>query len=452
MPKQFKKLNNNSNFSLLQETIKRLERLKNVTEPVIICNKEHRFLVAEQCKEINVTPKAIILEPIGKNTAPAILLAALRVSEENEHNNLLVLSSDHILKNEEQFCMAVESSIEYSNNGKIILFGVIPNRAETGYGYIEVNNKPDLKELVPQNIKNFVEKPNIDLANKFLKDGRYLWNSGIFMFTAFTLIKEMKKYSKEVYEKVKKSYENKSRDLDFIRIEENHFKDCKSISIDNAIMEKTKLAVVFPLDDGWSDIGNWLSVWENSEKDKDNNSILGNVYSKENKNCYIRSENRMLVALGLDNLVVIETEDVVFVGDIKKSQEIKSLVDDLRSRKIRETDSNLQVFRPWGDYKTMIEGYRWLVKLITVKPGASLSLQMHHHRAEHWIVVKGTAEIELEGVKKILGENQSIHIPLGSKHRLSNPGKLSLELIEVQSGAYLDEDDIIRFKDNYNRS
>ena len=450
-PKQFKKLNGNSNYSLLQETIKRVEKLKNATAPIIVCNQEHRFLVAEQCKQINVNPIDIILEPISKNTAPAILLAALRVSEEDVLNNLLVLSSDHILKNEEQFCKAVESSIKYSNKGRIVLFGVIPNRAETGYGYIKVDKKPNLENFAAQTINNFVEKPNYDVAKKFLRDGRYLWNSGIFIFNASTFIQEMKKYSRETYEKVKKSYDNKTKDLDFIRIEENYFSDFESISIDNAIMEKTQLGVVLPLADGWSDIGNWLSLWENSEKDNEKNSLLGKVYSKENKNCYIRSENRMIVAFGLENIVVVETDDVVFVGDINKSQEIKEIVNDLKLRKIRESDSYLQVFRPWGNYKTMLEGYRWLVKLITVQPGASLSLQMHHHRAEHWIVVKGTAEIELEGVKTLLGENQSIHIPLGRKHRLSNPGKLSLELIEVQSGAYLDEDDIVRFNDKYNR-
>ena len=452
LPKQFRKLNSNTNLTLLQETIKRVESLTNVTDPIIVCNHEHRFLVAEQCQQINIKPRDIILEPLSKNTAPAILLAALRISEENDLTNLLVLSSDHVLKNEEQFCKVVKNSIKYSNEGKIVLFGVMPNRAETGYGYIEVGEKPNLEKLVAQKITNFFEKPNSEVANKFLKDGRYLWNSGIFMFNASTFINEMKMYAIETYNKVKESFDKKTIDLDFIRVDKYEFKNCESISIDNAVMEKTQLGVVLPLESGWSDIGSWLSVWENSEKDKNNNSITGKVYSKENKNCYLRSENRLLVALGLENTIVVETDDVVFVGDINKSQEIKKVVDDLRKRKIQASDSSLLVYRPWGNYKTMLEGYRWLVKLITVKPGASLSLQMHHHRAEHWIVVKGTAEIELDGAKKLLGENQSIHIPLGGKHRLSNPGKLSLELIEVQSGAYLDEDDIVRFNDKYNRS
>ena len=452
LPKQFKKLNGNSNFSLLQETIKRLDTIENIKQPIIICNEEHRFLVAEQCNQINIKPKDIILEPVSKNTAPAILLAVLSVLDEDDVNNLLVLSSDHIIKNKEQFTCTVSNAIKYSNEGNFVLFGVVPNKAETGYGYIEVDSQPDLDQEIAQNIKNFHEKPNIEEADKFLKDGQYLWNSGIFMFNKHIFIKEIKKHANKIYEKVITAYAHKIKDLDFIRIPKVFFDDCESISIDNAIMEKTKLGVVLPLDSGWSDIGNWLSLWENSEKDEVNNSIIGNVFSQGNTNSYLRSENRLLVALGLKNTLVVETDDAVLVADIHKSQEIKDIVTHLRNSGFKESCSHTQVFRPWGNYKIMLKGYRFQVKIITVKPGAILSLQMHHHRAEHWIVVKGTAKVEINGENTLLSENQSIHIPLGSKHRLHNPGKLELELIEVQSGPYLDEDDIVRFTDEYGRN
>ena len=450
-PKQFVSLSSDSKLTLIQETLQRIQNFDNVTAPIIICNQEHRFVVAEQCKEINVRPKEIILEPYARNTAPAILSAALRVFQENINGNLLILSSDQIMTNIEQFKLAVAKGEEYSNNGEIVLFGVLPSNPETGYGYIEVNKKPNLRELEAKNIISFIEKPNLKDAKKFIKNGNYLWNSGIFIMKASTVINQMKIYAPNIYKFVSESYKNKIKDLDFIRLEQENYKNCENISIDLAIMEKTNKGVVLPLDKGWSDIGNWFSLWQNSQKDINNNFMRGRVFSEENKNCYLRSENRLLVALGLKDLVVIETDDVVYVGDINKSQDVKNIVNQLKSNKEPESESHSLVFRPWGTYKSMIQGDRWQVKIIRVKPGASLSLQMHHHRAEHWIVVKGTANVELDCKNIILSENQSIYIPIGSKHRLSNPGKLTLELIEVQSGAYLNEDDIVRYEDFYGR-
>ena len=450
-PKQFVSLSSDSKLTLIQETLQRIQNFDNVTAPIIICNQEHRFVVAEQCKEINVRPKEIILEPYARNTAPAILSAALRVFQENINGNLLILSSDQIMTNIEQFKLAVAKGEEYSNNGEIVLFGVLPSNPETGYGYIEVNKKPNLRELEAKNIISFIEKPNLKDAKKFIKNGNYLWNSGIFIMKASTVINQMKIYAPNIYKFVSESYKNKIKDLDFIRLEQENYKNCENISIDLAIMEKTNKGVVLPLDKGWSDIGNWFSLWQNSQKDINNNFMRGRVFSQENKNCYLRSENRLLVALGLKDLVVIETDDVVYVGDINKSQDVKNIVNQLKSNKEPESESHSLVFRPWGTYKSMIQGDRWQVKIIRVKPGASLSLQMHHHRAEHWIVVKGTANVELDCKNIILSENQSIYIPIGSKHRLSNPGKLTLELIEVQSGAYLNEDDIVRYEDFYGR-
>ena len=450
-PKQFVSLTSDSKLSLMQETLKRIQKFDNTTAPIIICNQEHRFVVAEQCKEISINPKEIILEPFGRNTAPAILSAALRVYQENIDGNLLVLSSDQIMSNVEQFKLAVEKGENFSNNGKIVLFGVLPNEPETGYGYIEVDKKPNLKELEAKNIIKFIEKPNLKDAKNYLNNGNFLWNSGIFMMKAVTIINQMKEYCPSLYKNVYMSYEKKIKDLDFIRLEKENYKKCENLSIDFAIMEKTNLGIVLPLDEGWSDIGNWFSLWKNSQKDSNNNSIKGRVFSEKNKNCYFRSENRMMVALGLKDLVVIETDDVVYVGDINKSKDLKNLVNKLKISKEPESHSHSLVFRPWGTYKSMIQGERWQVKIIKVKPGASLSLQMHHHRSEHWIVVKGTANVELDGKNILLSENQSIYIPLGSKHRLSNPGKLTLELIEVQSGAYLYEDDIVRYSDFYGR-
>ena len=447
-PKQYKAINSNSKLSLLQETIKRIETLKDICSPIIVCNEEHRFLVAEQCKEINIKPKDIILEPVGKNTAPAILVAAMRALEDEKNANLLVLSSDHIISNQDQFLNAIENGRPYSEKGKIVLFGVIPNRPETGYGYIKINNK---KNIEIKKIIEFIEKPNLAKAKSFIEEGDYLWNSGIFLFTISTITKEFKKYSNKLLNQVQKSYANKVKDFDFLRVDKNEFEKCENISIDNALIEKTKEAIVIALDKGWSDIGNWFTLWQSSEKDDNNNFVGGRVYSENNNNCYLRSESRFVLALGLKDIVVVETDDVVLVGDIKNAQEIKRIVHKLKNDNLPEINTHSLVYRPWGNYKSMLSGHRWQVKLISVKPGASLSLQMHHHRAEHWVVVKGTADVEIDGERTLLSENESIHIPLGTKHRLRNPGKLMLELIEVQSGAYLKEDDIVRFNDIYGR-
>ena len=450
-PKQFWNLHDENGLSLLQKTIKRLEPLEDLLDPIIICNEDHRFLVAEQCRKININPSQIILEPCGKGTAPAILAAALSTLNKLEDVNLLVLSSDHVITNEDQFLKAVEFAKNASEKGHIVTFGVIPNRPEVGYGYIKVDRLSLAENLQSQRIEKFIEKPSLNKAKEFLSEGKYLWNSGIFMFKSSTIISESEKYLNSNLQIIRDAIENSRKDMDFLRIDKNNFMKCENISIDIALIEKTSLAVVVPLDSGWSDIGSWFSLWQSSKKDKNNNATKGKVVSKDNKNCLLRSEHRLIVAKGLKDIVVVETDDVVLVSDIKKSQEIKKIVNDLKNDGFSETQSHSEVYRPWGNYRSMLEGERWQVKIIRVKPGASLSLQMHHHRAEHWIVVKGTADVEINEKNMLLTENQSIHIPLGSKHRLSNPGKLTLEMIEVQSGPYLGEDDIIRFNDKYGR-
>ncbi len=450
-PKQFLALEGNSDLTLLQKTLKRLESFKNLSEPIIICNEDHRFLVAEQCRSIDIVPEEIILEPVGKNTASAIALASLRALDINNESNLIVLSSDHIIQNESQFLKAVECGLNLSFNNKIVTFGVIPNRPETGYGYIQTENKIDINNLKGHEIKKFIEKPNYKNALEYISEGNYVWNSGIFIFKASVILKELEKYSKNNLDIIKSSLIKSKRDLDFLRIDKNLFEKCENISIDNAIMEKTELGVVVPIDNGWSDIGSWYSLWQCSEKDKNSNYIKGQVYSEQSSNNYIRSEGRLIVTIGIMNMVIVETDDVVLISDMKKSQEVKNVVQRLEKEGFRESLSHNLVHRPWGSYQSMLKEQRWQVKLIKVKPNSSLSLQMHHHRSEHWVVVKGTAKVEIDGEDRLLSENQSVYIPIGKSHRLTNPGKMNLELIEVQSGPYLEEDDIVRFDDNYGR-
>ena len=450
-PKQFLALEGNSDLTLLQKTLKRLESFEDISEPIIICNEDHRFLVAEQCRSIDIVPEEIILEPVGKNTAAAIALASLRALDINKESNLIVLSSDHIIQNKSQFLKAVECGLDLSFNNKIVAFGVIPDRPETGYGYIQTENKIDINNLKGHIIKKFFEKPNYKNAQEYISEGNYVWNSGIFIFKASVILKELEKYSKNNLDVIKSSLIKSKRDLDFLRIDKDLFEKCENISIDNAVMEKTELGVVVPIDNGWSDIGSWYSLWQSSAKDKNSNYIKGQVYSEQSSNNYVRSEGRLIVTIGINNMVIVETDDVVLISDMKKTQEVKNVVKRLEKEGFRESLAHNLVHRPWGSYQSMLKEQRWQVKLIKVKPNSSLSLQMHHHRSEHWVVVKGTAKVEIDGKNKLLSENQSIYIPIGKSHRLTNPGKMTLELIEVQSGPYLEEDDIVRFDDNYGR-
>ena len=450
-PKQFLALEGNSKLTLLQKTLQRLESFKNISKPIIICNEEHRFLVAEQCREIEIVPEEIILEPVGKNTASAIALASLSALDKNKEANLIVLSSDHLIQNESQFLEAVKCGLDFSFENKIVTFGVIPDRPETGYGYIQTENRIDINNLKGHKIKNFIEKPEYQNAQEYISKGNYVWNSGIFIFKASIILNELEKYSDNNLNLIRSSFKKRKRDLDFLRIDKDLFEKCENISIDKAVMEKTELGVVVPIDNGWSDIGSWYSLWQCSEKDKDSNYIKGQVYSEQSSNNYVRSEGRLIVTIGIMNMVIVETDDAILISDIKKTQEVKNVVKRLEEGGFRESLAHNLVHRPWGSYQSMLKEKRWQVKLIKVKPNSSLSLQMHHHRSEHWVVVKGTAKVEIDGDNKLLSENQSIYIPIGKSHRLTNPGKMTLELIEVQSGPYLEEDDIVRFDDNYGR-
>ncbi len=451
-PKQFLSINSSNKKSLLQNTQKRLEGINGLIDPILICNSEHRFIVAEQMREINVIPKSIILEPFGRNTGPAILFAAFKALEIEKDPHLLILSSDHQINNEKKFRDMIEIGKKYSTDNKLVTFGVIPTSPETGYGYIKSEKPFNMKNIEGIKISEFIEKPNLNKAKELIKDPSFTWNSGIFMFKAKNIINEIKDMCPDMFKVCEKTFFKSKKDLDFLRLNEEYFKDCPNISIDNAVMENTKKGIVIPLEAEWSDIGSWKSLWENSEKDKDGNFRKGRVISEKNQNCYLTSENRLLVCLGVKNLVIIDTDDVTLVADKNESESIKKIVKDLQVRDLKEAVSHKRVYRPWGFYLSISEDSRFQVKIIHVKPGAKLSLQMHHHRSEHWVVVKGTAEVEINNKITILSENEGTYIPIGSKHRLVNPGKIPLEIIEVQSGSYVGEDDIVRFEDLYGRN
>ncbi len=451
-PKQYWSLDGQSKNTLLQQTQLRLNNLTGITNPLLICHEEHRFIVAEQMRQINVEPSAILLEPVGRNTGPAIAVAALQATKQNEDPFLLVLPADHVIKNTSRFLKVIEAGKEYAKNGRLITFGIVPTAPETGYGYIEASETFSTNELKGIAISRFIEKPDIETAQEFLANGRFTWNSGIFLFKASTIIQELERLSPELVSSCRDSLKQNVPDMNFLRLNKEAFASCPNLAIDVAVMEKTNLGTVLPLDAGWSDVGSWSALWKTGDKDNQGNILRGNVIAEESENCYLRSEQRLVVGVGVKDLIVVETDDAVLVTHRSYAQEVKKIVNKLESEGRIEGTSHRKIYRPWGNCTVVMDGSRWQVKRIEVKPGASLSLQMHHHRAEHWIVVKGTALVEIEGEKKLIGENQSTYIPLGHKHRLTNPGKMPMELIEVQSGAYLGEDDIVRFEDFYGRS
>mgnify|MGYP001241353048 CR=1 FL=1 len=450
-PKQFLSIPKDNNLSLLQKTIQRILPIKNLQKPILVCNEEHRFIVAEQMRELNIKDFIILLEPIGRNTAPAITLAALKSLELEKDPTLLVLSSDHEIDNTETFLNVLNEGLKFSAQNKLVTFGVVPTSPETGYGYIK-SKEPFMNNLDGFEIESFIEKPDLETAKKLIKDNRFTWNSGIFMFKSKEIIKEINQFSPNILNACKEAIKKSIFDLDFQRLHKDSFKNCEDISIDMAVMEKTSKGIVIPLKAGWNDLGSWEAVWETSKKDLQGNCRVGKVFLEGTKNSYIRSENSLIVGIDLNNLIVVETRDAILISDKKSSQKVKNIVKYLKKSKLPEGRTHTKVYRPWGHYLSVVEDNRWQVKLIEVKPGEKLSLQMHHHRSEHWVVVSGTAKVEIDNKVQILSENQSVYIPLGSKHRLSNPGKIYLSLIEVQSGGYVGEDDIVRFEDMYGRS
>ncbi len=437
--------------TLLENTLKRLEGITNQSSPLIVCNENHRFLVAEQLRKIDVFPKHIILEPLGRNTAPAAAVAALSAIDSDPEAVLLILPADHIIANQEVFSEAVNVGMPLALNNHLVTFGIVPNAPETGYGYINATDAVNNSSSVALFVKRFVEKPDLETAQAYITSGEYYWNSGMFLFKAAHYLQELEKFAPDILTASKQAFLNAKEDKDFFRLDEAAFKACPSESIDYAVMEKTQAAVVIPLDAGWNDVGSWSSLWEIGEQDNEGNVSLGDVLTENVQNSYLRAEHRLLTAIGVKDLIVIETGDAILVANKNHVQDVKKIVSRLKADARSETELHSKVYRPWGSYECIDNEARFQVKRITVNPGASLSLQMHYHRSEHWIIVQGTAKITRGDESLILSENQSTYIPLGVKHRLENPGKLPLEMIEVQSGSYLGEDDIVRFDDIYGR-
>ena len=441
-PKQFLPLHGDD--TMLQSTIKRLNHL-NIDSSITICNEEHRFFVAEQLREINKLG-SIILEPIGRNTAPAIALAALSCVEK-EDPILLVLAADHIIQDEDAFAKAVNEATPLAESGNLVTFGVVAHEPNTGYGYIKKGPQKGTGFIVDK----FVEKPSLELAKEYLESGDYFWNSGMFLFKASRYLEELEKYRPDILDACKLSMKGITQDKDFTRIDISAFEKCSSESIDYAVMEKTDDAVVVSIDVGWNDIGSWSSLWDISEKDKNGNASIGDVMLHETSNSFIRTDNKLVAAIGVDNLAIVSTKDVLLVAHKDKVQDVKIITEQLKIDSRSEWEFDREVYRPWGKYDSIDNGEGYQVKRITVKSGAKLSVQMHHHRAEHWIVVSGTAKVTNGDKTFLLEENESTYIPIGAIHALENPGKNELELIEVQSGKYLGEDDIVRFEDIYGR-
>jgi len=440
-PKQFHALF--SDLSLLQETIERARRVTSEA-PVIVCNEAHRFLVAEQCRALGVDWRRIILEPEGRNTAPAIGLAALALPGDAV---MLVLPSDHLIRDEDQFAISVASAVEAARGGGLVTFGVVPTQAETGYGYIQA----DGEGMDARPVGCFVEKPDAERAREYLESDDYFWNSGMFVIGASTYLDELARLAPSMAEPLTRSFTEGEVDLDFFR-PGRAFLECPADSIDYAVMEKTDMAWMVPAGFAWSDVGSWSAILDASDQDADGNHTEGDVVSVATKGSYVQANHRLVGTIGVENLIVVETADAVLIAARDQVQSVKALVEKLKADQREEYASHREVFRPWGSYETVEQGERYQVKRIKVNPNEQLSLQMHHHRAEHWIVVRGTAEVTRGEDVFMLGENESTYIPLGVKHRLANPGRLPLELIEVQVGAYLGEDDIVRFEDVYGRS
>ena len=450
-PKQFLPLVDES-LSMLQATLMRLDGL-NTAPPLLICNEQHRFLAAEQVRQLSGLPAQIMLEPMGRNTAPAIALAALFSAEQVEHVEdalLLALPADHVMTDVPAFQAAVNAALPLARAGKLVTFGIPPTRAETGYGYL--HRGAAIEGTDGFAVAQFVEKPDQARAQAYLAAGDHDWNSGIFLFSATRYLQELARFQPEVLTACRAALAGSTRDLDFIRLDAEAFAACPNISVDYGVMEHTSAAAMVPLNAGWSDVGSWSALAEQLGQDQQGNTLCGDVLTEQVEHCFIHAESRLVTALGVSNLIIVETKDAVLVAHQDKEQDVKRLVEQLEARGRQEHIIHRECYRPWGKFDAIDSGSRYQVKRITVNPGARLSLQMHHHRAEHWVVVSGTARVTQGEQVRLLTENQSVYIPLGQRHALENPGRIPLELIEVQSGSYLGEDDIIRFEDNYGRN
>jgi mannose-1-phosphate guanylyltransferase/mannose-6-phosphate isomerase len=457
-PKQLLSLFNNE--TMLQATAKRVKDFQGdisvSPKLIVVCNEEYRFITAEQLREIDYENSALILEPFGRNTAPAVTLAAINAIHQDQDSVLLIMPADHVIADESKFHAVVAKGLPQALKGAMVTFGIVPTRPDTGYGYIEINEP--INHETPIGLRNFVEKPSVEIAQQYLDSGNYVWNSGIFMMRASVWIKAIQHFNLPMYQACSHAYQGAKIDCDFVRIDKEAFATCPSDSIDYAVMEKLASspelgihACVVPFDAGWSDVGAWDAVWQVSDKDARGNSVRGDVIIEDSNNCLVISDSRLVTCLGLDDVIVVETPDAVLVTNKQNTCNIKRIIARLKDNNYLQTDNHRKVYRPWGHYDSVDSGEHFQVKRIVVKPGGSLSMQMHHHRAEHWIVVTGTARVTRGDEVMTLTANQSTYIPLGVKHRLENTGTVDLEVIEVQSGTYLGEDDIVRFGDIYGR-
>jgi mannose-1-phosphate guanylyltransferase/mannose-6-phosphate isomerase len=444
-PKQLLALT--SKQTMLQDTAARLATIEGALPPIVVCNEAHRFTVAEQLRAMNLEGSTILLEPAGRNTAPAVALAALAALKIDAEAMLVVAPADHVIRDVRKFSQAADVAVSLAQHDKLVTFGIVAHAPETGYGYIRRGGGEGPAYPVAQ----FIEKPPLDLAVQFVATGDYYWNSGMFVFKASRYLSELSQFAPDILEACTAAFEAAQTDLDFVRIDKPTFSKCRSESIDYAVMEKTKDALVLPLDVGWSDVGSWSSLFEALPADEEGNVLQGDVLTFDTHDCYVHSTSRLVATVGMEDHIIVETKDAVLVAPKDRVQDVKDLVAKIKSSGRSESSLHREVFRPWGSYDSIDSGERFQVKRLSVKPGGVLSLQMHHHRAEHWVVVQGAARITRNNETFLLAENESTYIPVGATHRIENPGKVPLHIIEIQSGSYLGEDDIVRFEDNYGR-
>ena len=444
-PKQLLALT--SKHTMLQDTVTRLAGIAGAQAPIVVCNEAHRFTVAEQIRALGLEASAILLEPVGRNTAPAVALAALKALELDPEAVIVVAPADHVIRDLRTFQAAAAVAAGLAQGGKLVTFGIVAHAPETGYGYIRRGEGAGPAYPVAQ----FIEKPPLDMAVQFVESGDYYWNSGMFVFKAERYLAELNAFAPDILEAARAALKAAQTALDFLRIDKTEFEKCRSESIDYAVMEKTRDALVLPLDAGWSDVGSWSSLFDALPADEEGNVLQGDVLVYDTHDCYVHSTSRLVAAVGMADHIIVETKDAILVAPKERVQDVKELVAMIKKSGRSESALHREVFRPWGSYDSIDNGERFQVKRLSVKPGGVLSLQMHHHRAEHWIVVQGTARITCGDKTFLLSENESTYIPIGATHRIENPGKMPLHIVEVQSGSYLGEDDIVRFEDNYGR-
>ena len=451
-PKQFIRFFNAQSSTLLGSTLKRMTPAEGFEAPTLLCNNDHRFLIKEELEHAGIAARAIILEPVARNTAAAIAVAALSISRDDPAAIMVVMPSDHAINDEAKFTEAVRRAAKVAATGRLVLFGIKPNEPQTGYGYIRQGANLEGFNGGAFKVESFFEKPNAKTAQEYLAAGDYFWNSGIFVLHARTYLEELARLEPKILESARGGLARAIDDLGFIRLERASFSQSPNVSVDYAVMEKTAAAAMLPIDVGWSDVGSWSSLWDIAPKDKNNNYAHGEVVLEDTRNCYVHSERGLISTIGVENLIIVDTPDALLVADKSRSQDVSKIVAKLRQSNRKEQEQHLRNYRPWGYFETLNIGQRFQVKLLHVKPGGKLSMQMHHHRSEHWVVVQGTAKVVVGDIEKLLRENESVYIFATQWHRLENPGKVPMEIIEVQIGTYLGEDDIVRTDDVYHRA